>query len=126
MWAEAALCWAATEREDKARKIVRKQLFHSANGQGEDADGDEESWTGEERSPPPADAPRLYCILGDIDQDIHMYERAWEVSNGRYARAQRSLGRHYFALKDFAKAADAYDKSLEANQLNHASWFALG
>ncbi|KAL2352634.1 hypothetical protein BJ546DRAFT_988358 [Cryomyces antarcticus] len=126
MWAEAALCWAATEREDKARKIVRKQLFHPANGQGEDADDDEESWTGEERSPSPADAPRLYCILGDIGQDIHMYERAWEVSNGRYARAQRSLGRHYFALKDFAKAADAYDKSLKANQLNHASWFALG
>lgn len=126
MWAEAALCWAATEKEDKARKIVRKQLFHATSGRGEQADDEEEKWEGAPRDPPPVDAPRLYCILGDIDRDPAMYEKAWEVSNQRYARAQRSLGRHYFALKDYAKAANAYSKSLKVNQLNHSSWFALG
>ncbi|KAF2837317.1 TPR-like protein [Patellaria atrata CBS 101060] len=126
MWAEAALCWAATEREEKAKKVVRRQLFHASTGDDIQVDLDEEKWEGPARDPPPADAPRLYCILGDIDQETRMYEKAWEVSNRRYARAQRSLGRHYFAAKDYVKAAAAYSASLQVNHLNQTSWFALG
>lgn len=126
MWAEAALCWAATEREDKAKLIVRRQLFHATDGNDESIDEDTEKWEGNARDPPPADAPRLYCILGDIDKDPSMFEKAWEVSNERYARAQRSLGRHYFAAGDFLKAANAYSKSLKVNQLNQPAWFAMG
>ncbi|GAB7359079.1 hypothetical protein MBLNU230_g5151t1 [Neophaeotheca triangularis] len=129
MWAEAALCWAATEREDKAKRIVRRQLFHATNGgpdtPEEDA-GDDEEWLGPERQPAPLDAPRLYCILGDLAQDTDMFEKAWEVSGQRYARAQRSLGRHYLTTRDFVKAAGGYSKSLTVDQLNESSWFALG
>lgn len=126
MWAEAALCWAATEREDKARSMIRRQLFHTSHGRSEENVDDSEQWTGSPRVPAPMDAPRLYCILGDLDQSPEMYEKAWEVSKHSYSRAQRSLGRHYFAEKDFLKAADAYSKSLKSNQLNHTSWFAMG
>nr|POF11067.1 tpr repeat-containing protein c19b12.01 [Quercus suber] len=129
MWAEAALCWAATEQEDKAKRMVRRQLFHStsnASDKPEDTANEDETWEGRERDPAPLDAPRLYCILGDIDQSVEMYEKAWEVSKQRYARAQRSLGRHYFSAQDYVKAAEAYSKSLKVNQLNHSSWFALG
>ncbi|KAF2502843.1 TPR-like protein [Lophium mytilinum] len=126
MWAEAALCWAATEREDKAKKIIRRQLFHATTGPDETADLDEEKWEGRLREPAPADAPRLYCLLGDIDHDTAMYETAWIVSNNRYARAQRSLGRHYFTLKDYDRAITAYSASLKMNALNQSSWFALG
>lgn len=129
LWAEAALCWAATEREDKAKRVVRRQLYHATNG-GPDVPesevSEDEEWTGPARDPPPLDAPRLYCILGDIDTSIEMYEKAWEVSNKRYARAQRSIGRHFFAARDFVRAAEAYSRSLKVNQLNHQSWFALG
>lgn len=126
MWAEAALCYAATEKEETAKRMVRRQLFH-ATGNGDEADaGDEETWEGPERQPAPADAARLYCILGDLDQDVSMYEKAWEVSGQRYARAQRSLGRIYIGQRDMVKAADAYAKSLRANQLNHTSWFSMG
>ena len=129
MWAEAALCWAATEREDKAKKLVRRQLFHSKANVHDLPNSeidDSETWDGPPRDPPPPDAPRLYCILGDIDQSIEMYETAWEVSNQRYARAQRSLGRHHFSAKDYVRAAEAYSKSLKISQLNQTSWFALG
>lgn len=126
MWAEAALCWAATEKEDKAKKIIRRLLFHATNGDDEAVDPDEEKWEGAERDPPPSEAPRLYCILGDIDQDLSMYEKAWEVSGKRYARAQRSLGQRYFARKEYEKAADAYALSIKINPLNHPAWFALG
>ncbi|KAM3423913.1 hypothetical protein BST61_g1307 [Cercospora zeina] len=129
MWAEAALCWAATEREDKAKRIVRRQLFHATDGGPEISESDvseDEEWLGPARDPAPLDAPRLYCILGDINQSFDMYEKAWEVSNQRYARAQRSIGRHFMAAKDMVRAAEAYSKSLRVNQLNPQSWFALG
>lgn len=124
MWAEAALCLAATEQEDKARNLVRKQLFHATSANPENPE--KENWQGDEREPLPADAARLFCILGDIDQDIQMYERAWSVSGQRYARAQRSIGRYYLGQRSFSLAADAYSKSLRVNQLNQQSWFALG
>ncbi|KAB8234100.1 tetratricopeptide repeat protein [Aspergillus alliaceus] len=125
MWAEAALCYAATEREEKAKAMVRRQLYKPTNKENED---ENEKFEGPELSPLPADAPRLFCILGDIDSDPTMYERAWEVSNNRYARAQRSLARHYLTLNPPAleKAEEAYQKSLHINRLNHGAWFALG
>ncbi|KAH8423684.1 uncharacterized protein LDX57_001441 [Aspergillus melleus] len=125
MWAEAALCYAATEREAKARSMVRRQLYEPIN---KEADDENEKFEGPELSPLPADAPRLFCILGDIDTDPAMYERAWEVSGNRYARAQRSLARHYLTMKPPAleKAEEAYRKSLHINRLNHSAWFALG
>ncbi|KAF7163558.1 hypothetical protein CNMCM5623_008407 [Aspergillus felis] len=125
MWAEAALCYAATDREEKAKYIVRRQLYQPT---GPDPDAENEKFDGPELSPLPVDAPRLLCILGDIDSDPTMYERAWEVSNNRYARAQRSLARHYLSLKPPAleKAEEAYRKSLHINRLNHSAWFALG
>jgi tetratricopeptide (TPR) repeat protein len=126
MWPEVALCWAATERDDKARKIVRKQLFHAVDSDENVVDEDLEQWTGAERDPAPLDAPRLYCILADIDKNVDFYEKAWEVSNQRYARAQRSLGKHYYGLQDYAKASLSFSKALKVKQLDHATWFALG
>lgn len=122
MWAEAALCYAATDRENDARRIVRQQLYQqSGNEEGERYDGPE-------HSPLPPDAPRLLCFLGDIDTDPSLYQRAWDVSNCRYARAQRSLARHYLRVKprDLDKAAAAYRASLHIDRHNHPAWFALG
>lgn len=126
MWAEAALCWAATEREDKARNTVRRELFHATNGISDDEATEDEQWLGPARDPAPAEAPRLYCILGDIDSSPEMWEKAWEVSNNRYARAQRSLGRYYIAANDFIKGALAYSKALTVDKLNQPAWFAFG
>ncbi|KAL2867167.1 uncharacterized protein BJX67DRAFT_353246 [Aspergillus lucknowensis] len=125
LWAEVALCYAATEKEDKAKLIIRKQLYQPT---GLDPEDENEKFEGPELLPLPADAPRLFCILGDLESDLTHYERAWEVSNRRYARAQRSLARHFLTLKPPAleKAADAYQKSLHINRLNHGAWFALG
>ncbi|KAL6231924.1 hypothetical protein BDW75DRAFT_30796 [Aspergillus navahoensis] len=124
MWAEVALCYAATDKEDKARVTVRRQLYAPTGS----PDDENEQFEGPELSPLPADAPRLFCILGDIQSDPTMYERAWDVSNQRYARSQRSLARHFLNLKPPAleKAAEAYQRSLNINRLNHGAWFALG
>ncbi|PGG96813.1 hypothetical protein GX51_07638 [Blastomyces parvus] len=125
MWAEAALCYAATEREEMARIMVRKQLFNRTNPNSTD---ENDTFEGAELPQLPADAPRLFSILGDIDSDPAMYERAWTVSNQRYARAQRSLARHYLATKppSLEKAEEAYRKSLAINRLNQSAWFSVG
>ena len=131
MWAEVALCWAANDREDKARKIIRRQLYNPIITTSTEKllEDDEDTDVGDyriERVPLPADAPRLFCILGDIEKSVSAYERAWTISNCRYARAQRSLGKLYSAAGDLHKADAAYSKSLKVNPQNHAIWFALG
>ena len=131
MWAEVALCWAANHREDKARNIIRRQLYTSVitTSTKKLLEDDEDNDVGDyrlERNPLPTDAPRLFCILGDLEKSTAAYERAWEVSNQRYSRAQRSLGKHYSTIGELEKADIAYSKSLKVNPQNHAIWFALG
>jgi tetratricopeptide (TPR) repeat protein len=126
MWAEAALCYASTDKEDKARRMIRRQLFHATNGDDATADVDSETWEGAPRDPPPAEAPRFYCILGDLDDDLSKYEKAWEVSGKRYARAQRTLGQRYISQRNYEKAVEAYELAIKCNALNHPAWFALG
>lgn len=122
MWAEVALCWAASDREDEARKIIRRQLYNEPQ-----IDLDHSAPTKPlEYEPLPVDAPRLFCILGDLEKTPSAYQRAWEVSGSRYARAQRSLGRYYFSEGDLYNAEEAYVKSLGINPQNHETWFALG
>ena len=131
MWAEVALCWAASDREDKARTIIRRQLYTTANSTSDDGSLDEEDVLNAddyqiEKDTLPADAPRLFCILGDLERSPAAYERAWEISNYRFARAQRSLGKYYQAKGDTLHAEEAYMKSLKVNPQNHAIWFAVG
>lgn len=149
LWAEVALCYAsaaASEDEDgrgsggeeKAKAIVRWRLFHPT---GEDAsstsDPDDEdvedvmhrkasSFEGPERSPPPPNAARLWCILGDIENNPEHFERAWTISKKRYARAQRSLGEYYLAKKDMIKAREAYKLATSVNRLSPDLWSRLG
>lgn len=79
-----------------------------------------------ERANLPLDAPRLFCILGDLEKSPSAYERAWEVSKNRYARAQRSLGSYYLARNDLPRAEEAYAQSLKISPQHHSTWFALG
>ena len=134
MWAEVALCWAAQDREDEARRIVRNQLYVSKTARAISSipttESRYEDWTdevsSEEKDPLPHNAPRLLCILGDLENSPTAYERAWEVSNYRYARAQRSLGKYYFQNGNLRRADEAYSQSLRINPQNHSICFALG
>ncbi|KAH6952672.1 hypothetical protein DER45DRAFT_573834 [Fusarium avenaceum] len=148
LWAEVALCLAtagASEDEDgrgsggeeKARGIIRWRLFHRT-GETSPLDPDDEDigddvtllkgadFSGPERDPPPPNAPRLFCILGDIENEPSYYERAWEISKHRYARAQKSLGEYYLQNKDWEKAREAYKKATSVNRLSPEMWSRLG
>lgn len=135
MWAEVALCWAAIEKQDKARKVIRNQLLQPVpvpDSWISEHSGDEYNPTQEEEAarkpiePPPTNAPRLWSILGDIDNDPAWYEMSWEVSRHRYSRAKRSLGKYWYGRREFLKSAEALAVSLNIHQLNKESWFFLG
>ncbi|PKS05979.1 hypothetical protein jhhlp_007812 [Lomentospora prolificans] len=152
LWAEVALCLAAAAAsaendedgrgsgsDEKARGIVRWCLFNktgrpaseSINADDEKLEDDvthlkPSDFTGPERDPPPPNAPRLFCILGDLEDDPSHYERAWTISNNRYSRAQRSLAEHYLQKKDFVAAREAYKKAVHVNRLSSEMWSRLG
>lgn len=149
LWAEVALCLASAAAaedeqgrgaggEEKAKGIIRWRLFHRTGTDGtKSSNPDDEhiedvtrlrapDFTGPERTPPPPNAPRLWCILGDLEDNPSHYTRAWTISQGRYARAQKSLGEHYLKSKDLAAAREAYRLATSANRLSPDLWSRLG
>ncbi|KAH7355095.1 hypothetical protein BKA65DRAFT_593162 [Rhexocercosporidium sp. MPI-PUGE-AT-0058] len=131
LWAEVALCYHTVGQEEKARQVIRRQLYFSSKGPEMDTfhiDAPElvtENWEGEMR-PTPAHAPRLWCILGDLENDPTCWLRAWEISKHRYARAQRSLGEYYVKNGKLEEARDAYMQATVVNRQNNDSWSRLG
>ena len=131
LWAEVALCYHSTGQEGKARQVVRRQLFYSSHGPHMDmydidaAEVAAEKWDGEMRSSP-AHAPRLWCILGDLDQDPTCWQRAWEISGKRYARAQRTLGDYFTKQGKLHEAREAYMAAAIVNRQNNDTWSRLG
>ncbi|KAK8052465.1 hypothetical protein PG993_003850 [Apiospora rasikravindrae] len=149
MWPEVALCLASSEAHDdgsgrgdggveKARALVRWRLYHKtgetkASAQSEDTEGavntDDlkvKDYYGEERDPPPPNAPRLFCILGDLEEEPAHYQRAWEISNHRFARAQKSLGELWLRKQDWEAALESYRLAVGVNRLSPELWSRLG
>lgn len=104
-WEQVAMCYGVMDREDKAEAILRQQI---------------------DLEKPGSDLAKLWCLLGDVTHDATYWEKSWEVSKHRYARAQRSLGKWYFGQKDYPKTLEAYATSLKINPLNHGAWFIYG
>ena len=68
MWEDMIDCYRVMEKFKKAEDTVKERL----------------------RIEP---SPLLYCLLGDLTDDVESYKTAWELSNHRFARAQRSLAK---------------------------------
>jgi len=70
--------------------------------------------------------PRLWCALGDLEKEPKHYETAWELSNQRFARAQRSLARYHFSKGNLVQAVDCFQRALQINPLHSDIWFTMG
>ncbi|KAJ3155392.1 hypothetical protein HDU86_004294 [Geranomyces michiganensis] len=102
MWEDAISCYQMMEQPKKAEAIIEARLKVTPR------------------------SPKLHCLLGDIRADPSYYELAWSLSEGRYARAMRSLGAHYFKLGEWVKAIECYHRALAINSLFENSWFVMG
>lgn len=101
MWEEAIECLLISGQNKKAQKLAHERLQVK-------------------------ETPRLLCTMGDITKESKWYTRAWEVSNGRYSRAKRSLAREAFSSNDFRSAAEHFAEALAINPLFVNSWFTQG
>jgi tetratricopeptide (TPR) repeat protein len=68
----------------------------------------------------------ILCLLGDIKKDGSYYERAWEVSEKRSARAMRCLARIHFYKNDMKKAIECFELAFAINRLFPNEWFTCG
>ena len=69
---------------------------------------------------------KLWCALGDATGDETCYHKAWEVSEERNARSQRSLARLCASRGDYATADIHWTRALTLNPLFPDAWFNCG
>jgi tetratricopeptide (TPR) repeat protein len=101
LWEDVVQCYVVMEKINKATEVVRARLAVK-------------------------ETPKMLVLLGDLTQDKTCYERAWEVSGHRFARAQRSLGHVAFKEGRFDDGIAHYDLALALNPLFPRIWFAIG
>mmetsp|Transcript_11853 Transcript_11853/g.24470 ORF Transcript_11853/g.24470 Transcript_11853/m.24470 type:complete len:823 (+) Transcript_11853:385-2853(+) len=101
LWDEVVECYRAAGKENQAEKIVRQRLAE-------------------------AETPRMWAALGDLTKDPECFEKALEISNGRYASAHVALGVYYFEKGDLRASAESYQRALKVKPLQPAVWFRLG
>lgn len=117
MWDKMIECYQHLEMVGKAETLVRERL---------------------EIEP----TPTLYNVLGDILRKEEYYEKAWELSNHRDARSQRSIGHMYLMeaeravqmnqakeedMEDtYRKSMHAFQRAVNLNRLLGGTWFSLG
>ncbi|RKO87187.1 hypothetical protein BDK51DRAFT_14076, partial [Blyttiomyces helicus] len=102
LWEDAISCLQMLEKPKEAEALVRQRL---------------------ELSPK---SPKLHCLLGDLSGNASFYEMAWQLSDGRYPRAMRSLGGYYFKRGEWVKSIESYHRALAINALFENSWFIMG
>ena len=68
----------------------------------------------------------LMCLIGEMKQDHTWFQKAWDDSKGKCAKAMRNLGRYYFFENKFQESADCFAKCLAINKLYPDIWFTQG
>lgn len=131
MWEEVARCWISLERPEKGVTVI-KDLLEGGRAESElvmetkkrEGDGTVTSKSfirgGEKRE------AKLWCILGELENNEAHYEKAWIVSKKTSSRAQRSLGAVHWARREYAEARTALRLALAINPLFPRTWFVLG
>eukprot|EP00752_Nemacystus_decipiens_P003609 g3326.t1 len=101
MWEEAVECYRQMQQVHKAEKLARERLQEK-------------------------ETPAMLAALGDLTQDPECWQRAWDLSGGRYAHAKASLARMRFSEAKYGEACEHYEQALAVKPLLTAAWFSLG
>jgi uncharacterized protein YbcI len=71
--------------------------------------------------------PGIYCVLGEIMTKEEYFFKALEISNNKYTRAYRCLGKFFFSVKNnLEESLKYYEKAMEINPMFPNIWFTMG
>ncbi|UKK00292.2 hypothetical protein MACK_000362 [Theileria orientalis] len=101
LWEDAIQCLLISDRKNEARELVNQRIKILPT-------------------------PKLYCYLGDIENDVEYYKTAWKLSGEKLSRAVRSLGARSFNDGKFEEAIEYLEKALHLNPMNEQTQFLLG
>ena len=101
MYEDAIKCLYVANRKEEAKKLSNEVLNKNPD-------------------------PGIYCILGELENNLEYFNKALEITNNKYTRAFRCLGRYYYINKDFNKSKEYYEKAMEINPIFPDIWFTLG
>jgi len=115
---DSILCLFLAGRETQAIKAAEMFLQESLDATPEKTD--------KKKKAKNVSQANVLCLLGDMKRDETYYERAWEESGEKCARAMRSLGRAWFNKGQWEKAIECFLKALAINRLYKDTWFTCG
>lgn len=92
-WEGVIKCLCGLGRTTKAEEIIREELAKN-------------------------ESPYLYCLLGDVTENIEYYQKSWDLSKKRFARAKKCLGTHFYVRKDLKTAVEHYEEAHKSSPSN--------
>ena len=102
MWDEVVTCYQLMDKPHRAELVVREQLAKCG------------------------ETPYMLTSLADLTRKEEYYERAWELSKGRYPRAKRTLGKICFDRGEYAACVTHMDQALAVHPLVATAWYLRG
>ena len=101
LWEDVVQCLLDTKQDHEALSLVAAQL---------------------DKKP----SPMLWCCLGELEDNDDHFRTAWEISNKRYARAMRLLGKRLFHRALYDESIECYLASLAIRPQEHHAWWRVG